>query len=98
MGREESAIPGVSADRPKFRLSLSELLDGLERGDGVQSKHHRKTRPGEHLLLFSRQPITEQPPRFIGLLRSDRFPQVGVDRKSTRLNSSHVSISYAVFC
>src|SRR5207249_10481210 len=23
---------------------------------------------------------------------------VGVDRKSTRLNSSHVSISYAVFC
>src|SRR5699024_11797717 len=25
-------------------------------------------------------------------------PQVGRDRKSTRLNSSHVSISYAVFC
>src|SRR5690554_7112009 len=24
--------------------------------------------------------------------------QVGVDRKSTRLNSSHVRISYAVFC
>src|SRR5699024_11891087 len=23
---------------------------------------------------------------------------IGVDRKSTRLNSSHVSISYAVFC
>src|SRR5699024_12573075 len=30
---------------------------------------------------------------------SARFPpQVGQDRKSTRLNSSHVSISYAVFC
>src|SRR5699024_9553561 len=30
----------------------------------------------------------------------DRFPNEGrkVDRKSTRLNSSHVSISYAVFC
>src|SRR5690606_41078418 len=28
--------------------------------------------------------------------RSDRA--VGVDRKSTRLNSSHVKISYAVFC
>src|SRR5690554_7157659 len=27
------------------------------------------------------------------------FPQqVGIDRKSTRLNSSHVRISYAVFC
>src|SRR5207249_11795772 len=25
-------------------------------------------------------------------------PLMGLDRKSTRLNSSHVSISYAVFC
>src|SRR5699024_12747702 len=25
-------------------------------------------------------------------------PRQGLDRKSTRLNSSHVSISYAVFC
>src|SRR5207249_8341953 len=32
---------------------------------------------------------------FAGLL-TDLSP--GVDRKSTRLNSSHVSISYAVFC
>src|SRR5690625_6748963 len=31
------------------------------------------------------------------LKRSDRA-QVEVDRKSTRLNSSHVAISYAVFC
>src|SRR5207249_11141869 len=27
-----------------------------------------------------------------------RTPNVAQDRKSTRLNSSHVSISYAVFC
>src|SRR3712207_9021376 len=27
-----------------------------------------------------------------------RVPAVGVDRKSTRLNSSHANISYAVFC
>src|SRR5699024_11300750 len=26
------------------------------------------------------------------------FSQITADRKSTRLNSSHVSISYAVFC
>src|SRR5699024_11174780 len=26
------------------------------------------------------------------------FPHMTIDRKSTRLNSSHVSISYAVFC
>src|SRR3989442_2414530 len=28
----------------------------------------------------------------------DDAPRVGLDRKSTRLNSSHVRISYAVFC
>src|SRR5437868_14084533 len=34
-----------------------------------------------------------------GLLRLGRSaPGRGQDRKSTRLNSSHVSISYAVFC
>src|SRR5690606_41042593 len=31
------------------------------------------------------------------VLRRDRGSQ-GADRKSTRLNSSHVKISYAVFC
>src|SRR5690625_7408466 len=30
--------------------------------------------------------------------RPDRALQRSVDRKSTRLNSSHVAISYAVFC
>src|SRR3712207_7274068 len=27
-----------------------------------------------------------------------RWPRQGLDRKSTRLNSSHANISYAVFC
>src|SRR3712207_7819273 len=35
-------------------------------------------------------------PHNIALLRSVR--QEGLDRKSTRLNSSHANISYAVFC
>src|SRR5690606_41403067 len=30
--------------------------------------------------------------------RSSRNRAIGEDRKSTRLNSSHVKISYAVFC
>src|SRR3989344_6663391 len=29
---------------------------------------------------------------------ADIAPRVALDRKSTRLNSSHMSISYAVFC
>src|SRR5271167_5122321 len=38
--------------------------------------------------------------RTFSTLRNRRIPGRGIgrDRKSTRLNSSHVSISYAVFC
>src|SRR5699024_12733026 len=32
------------------------------------------------------------------IIREDDFDNIYIDRKSTRLNSSHVSISYAVFC
>src|SRR5688500_13994387 len=31
-------------------------------------------------------------------LSANRFPVTNIDRKSTRLNSSHLVISYAVFC
>src|SRR5699024_12867511 len=37
-------------------------------------------------------------PDVAGLIDSGDLVPVGRDRKSTRLNSSHVSISYAVFC
>src|SRR5207249_12172768 len=38
-------------------------------------------------------------PRETGAVRArSRSPSCARDRKSTRLNSSHVSISYAVFC
>src|SRR3989442_2356388 len=33
-----------------------------------------------------------------GALTDEQIEQMGEDRKSTRLNSSHVRISYAVFC
>src|SRR5690349_23065837 len=48
-------------------------------------------------LFRSREPLQLQ-----GLSLVDDLPQLAVeereDRKSTRLNSSHVEISYAVFC
>src|SRR5699024_12179775 len=34
----------------------------------------------------------------IGMTRAELEQNLGTERKSTRLNSSHVSISYAVFC
>src|SRR5690606_41795276 len=45
-----------------------------------------------NLAVFAAQ--TQQKP-FLLLPHTQR---VGIDRKSTRLNSSHVKISYAVFC
>src|SRR3989442_10731261 len=39
-------------------------------------------------------PLFDCPPPELELL----VPEAQVDRKSTRLNSSHVRISYAVFC
>src|SRR5437870_10037687 len=45
-----------------------------------------RSRPVWRILLYS----AEDPPQRRGV--------VLVDRKSTRLNSSHVAISYAVFC
>src|SRR5947209_10647316 len=47
-------------------------------------------RPGEIEVLLDRQ-RPEVPQREHGAL-------AGEDRKSTRLNSSHANISYAVFC
>src|SRR5438034_7015240 len=43
---------------------------------------------------FSRSP----PPRILFLSKQKNRPRNGLDRKSTRLNSSHTVISYAVFC
>src|SRR5207253_10400155 len=34
----------------------------------------------------------------VGIQVSGNVPGLALDRKSTRLNSSHVAISYAVFC
>src|SRR3712207_9174009 len=37
-------------------------------------------------------------PEMEAILGETRSPRLRVDRKSTRLNSSHANISYAVFC
>src|SRR5690625_5781260 len=60
--------------------------------------------PYEHVAAPDLVPVTSKGRFDRVLLPSDsdlpRFTRVnrGRDRKSTRLNSSHVAISYAVFC
>src|SRR5690606_40548847 len=41
--------------------------------------------------------LARHPHVFVPSVHGERLPELG-DRKSTRLNSSHVKISYAVFC
>src|SRR3712207_7525237 len=56
----------------------------------------RRHRPAQALLLDL--PEDDRPrPRLHRHLGPRRHPDPG-DRKSTRLNSSHANISYAVFC
>src|SRR5690242_21629981 len=65
-----------------FRSGKSPL--GLDRGVGVAGAEDVQHVPGEE----GGDRVGEQAPAVVHR----------VDRKSTRLNSSHMSISYAVFC
>src|SRR5690554_7162843 len=64
------------------------LRQPVERGVRLHSKRLR------HLPPFLNSSARHQP----FLERKERVILDGQDRKSTRLNSSHVRISYAVFC
>src|SRR5690606_40308556 len=81
---------------PIFRVVLDRRSHRIDPRHPLTVLAHRDL--GRHILTatdftdFKRifpQPTTSDPPT------GQRPPQ---DRKSTRLNSSHVKISYAVFC
>src|SRR5699024_11600666 len=74
-------------------------VGGLESLDAVLTEGHRRaslggTSPPGVVLLAEFHSTRDQ---HVSALRSG-LSRGGLDRKSTRLNSSHVSISYAVFC
>src|SRR5439155_5015526 len=49
-------------------------------------------------MLEYKSPTSLDMPEVLTELIEDPDPRGPLDRKSTRLNSSHVAISYAVFC
>src|SRR3712207_8704080 len=75
---------------PYTTLFRSEDPEGVRRPrlqrDELQPRH----RPRRHLVRIERGLALRAP--------VDRRPAAAQDRKSTRLNSSHANISYAVFC
>src|SRR2546426_6538275 len=63
----------------------SDLVGKLDPYDGAEDQCHREERARGHRL------VQDQP--------AEQHGDHGIqDRKSTRLNSSHLVISYAVFC
>src|SRR5207253_5881306 len=88
---------------PSFPTRRSSDLPVRHLSSRRAARHHLFDRPDLQLLLHRRR--REQRllgPRGRERLRADVFVlparQRLQDRKSTRLNSSHVAISYAVFC
>src|SRR5207249_10844363 len=87
--RRSSDLPRAAGclKRPYFRPRLKGGPGGLRgRLDAATNEHPNKT-------SHSRTPQSHAEE-----LAGHVLLECEVDRKSTRLNSSHVSISYAVFC
>src|SRR5207302_9654634 len=95
---------------PPPRSSLfpyTTLFRSIEFQRNIGDREQQQTiRPAVRRLVLLRHNNTEVPfspdgPLTWGeidLVRTDVFTPALADRKSTRLNSSHVKISYAVFC
>src|SRR3989442_3856498 len=81
-----------------YTLSLHDALpisyaDAVRRIDGISARLRSGRRPAP------RKPAPRRPLAFTSnMSKADFEKMVMQDRKSTRLNSSHVRISYAVFC
>src|SRR5205814_10632573 len=64
---------------------------------GMLSSRSR-TPPGGSQCELSRRRMASTRPSLFTIAAATLTECIGVDRKSTRLNSSHLGISYAVFC
>src|SRR5207249_9605374 len=76
---------------PQARKRMVQAVDKT-----LQEGPHAKLPPHLSTLLGLSQ--EQECPVRKGVVRTGKVVQGFEDRKSTRLNSSHVSISYAVFC
>src|SRR5438477_8064903 len=90
-------VPPRSSLFPYTTLFRSEDLVG-----GRRVAVAARVSDDDHLELEALRRVDRQQADGVGaLLLRDRLELAGadgLDRKSTRLNSSHMSISYAVFC
>src|SRR5690625_6931084 len=72
-------------------LEIKTLQGILEQTEEVEETSNQ-AKPPKHFVEKLKDSAAEATRNNLGYLKQD------IDRKSTRLNSSHVAISYAVFC
>src|SRR2546426_1053786 len=85
LGVQSAIAKGVLRPKSRFAGGLEVLSEGMAQ------LYHRETRELQTLAAFDLLVLRRELAQDVG-----RF--AGADRKSTRLNSSHLVISYAVFC
>src|SRR5690625_1857108 len=107
----EQAIDEINAESTELKEALTGLIEreqaNLEKIDLIKKRYH-EVRKSLLAYSFSFGPASESFERKLSVMENDftEFSEYTVsgdheeakDRKSTRLNSSHVAISYAVFC
>src|SRR5207302_10186926 len=81
-----------------FRSSLSQRCERDVPGYPCQDRAHQLVPAGAPDRDANRAAVRPGEARSKPLRRAESIAPRFADRKSTRLNSSHVKISYAVFC
>src|SRR5690625_5956940 len=88
----------------RYRESIDQVLNSLDEMSGLHQTDVPHERAG-HLINMAHWygEIYEEMEKYFALNANKVLNEIfwaanGLDRKSTRLNSSHVAISYGVFC
>src|SRR5437867_13050863 len=94
LDQQDRRVAGKSTNhfRDRGRLGGREPRGGL-----VEQQHLRRAGEGQDELDLALLAVRELPRHLVGAIGQTPLGQER-DRKSTRLNSSHRTISYAVFC
>src|SRR5690606_41787282 len=92
--RQWSTRPTVAAQPVSRRPDRGVTPGGAESAAARSGTVRQPERRGPDRARARRQPLS----RLRSLTAGELRPMKHLDRKSTRLNSSHVKISYAVFC
>src|SRR5581483_4618843 len=94
----KSIVDSYDRDMPKLELLVTNFVDGLSAA--IEAEVIERARKRVAAVLSPRWGRRRTLPEAIALLgiRPRKKPPIQLDRKSTRLNSSHANISYAVFC